>query len=169
MKCFTNIAIAAMAGLALASPAKQPCCLTKSDVTTITNNYADLIGDFTADKALAYLTPDFQDTSDSINVLSGIPLGSVTFPSRDIFIQAQSQLPSVGPLTIKTIHSYTCDVITLTWTQTFGQTPQTVQGIAVIYATKSSNKWLIKKIFTEFNSLTYFQNIGGTTTPPGSS
>ncbi|KAI0020360.1 hypothetical protein F4780DRAFT_742120 [Xylariomycetidae sp. FL0641] len=144
---------------------RGPKCLSSSDSQELADNYADLIGNFSADKADALLTDDFVDISDSINSLAGKPLGSTTFPTKEAFKQGQAALPMI-PLVIKEIDAVTCDTVTLRWTQTFGANNQPVQGISVLFASKQDGEWKLSKILTEFNSLVYLQNLGGNCSSP---
>ncbi|KAH9883464.1 hypothetical protein F4778DRAFT_662572 [Xylariomycetidae sp. FL2044] len=138
-------------------------CLNARDSQNIAASYADLIGNFTAEKAAVLLTDDFTDTSDSINILSNKPLGSVTFPSKQDFIDEQSQLPAI-PLAVTAVDAFTCDTVVLRWTQTFGNTPRPVAGITVLVVKKVDDAWKFQTIFTEFNSIVYLENLGGNCT-----
>ncbi|KAK7920076.1 hypothetical protein PG985_008098 [Apiospora marii] len=140
-------------------------CLTPPAVEEITKNYAKVIGDYSDALADRFLADTFQDTSDSINVLAEIPLGNVTFPTKAAFKAGQSQLPKI-PLVVKSVNAVTCDTIVLRWTQTFGKPANPVQGISILVNIFEKNAWKLKTLYTEFNSLTYFQNTGGKTTPP---
>ncbi|KAK8863448.1 hypothetical protein PGQ11_009683 [Apiospora arundinis] len=142
-------------------------CLTPDAVDKITKKYAQAIGNYTEALADSFLTSDFTDTSDSINVLAGIPLGSTTFPTKDAFKQGQSQLPKI-PLVVKSVNAVTCDTVVLRWTQTFGNPadPKPAQGISILVLVHKDGDWKLKTLFTEFNSLTYFTNTGGSCTPP---
>lgn len=62
----------------------------------------------------------------------------------------------------------TCDTIVIRWTQQFGQANQLVAGISVLVLECNGGKWQLKTLFVEFNSLSYFLDIGGTITPPSS-
>ncbi|CAJ2510656.1 Uu.00g062810.m01.CDS01 [Anthostomella pinea] len=147
-------------------------CLTRQEGLNITAKYADLIGAFTVEKAEALLSDDFSDTSDSINTLSGKPLGSATFPTKDDFIREQSNFPAI-PLDVKSVDAITCDTVVLRWTQTFGESAQPVAGMTVLVAFKGGDDdddddWKLKTVYTEFNSLIYLHDIGGNYTLPAS-
>jgi hypothetical protein len=146
----------------------QNWCLDAKDGQKLAARYADLIGAFTASKAQALLTSDFSETSNSINALSGKPLASVTFPSKQDFIDEQLQQPSI-PLNITSIDAITCDTVTLRWTQTLGTPVKPVAGIAVLVAKMESDDWRLKTIYQEFNSMVYVQDIGGICTLPRTS
>ncbi|KAK8093506.1 hypothetical protein PG997_000191 [Apiospora hydei] len=132
-------------------------CLTQPAVKEITDNYAQVIGNYTEALADKFIADDFTDT--------------VTFPSKAAFKAGQSQLPKI-PLVVKSVNAVTCDTIVLRWTQTFGNPAQPAQGISILVNAFESNKgekekgWKLKTLYTEFNSLTYFTNTGGSCTPP---
>jgi hypothetical protein len=57
------------------------------------------------DADAVYLADEFRDTSDSINILAGIPLGSATFPTKDAFLyHMQTQARFALPLLFLSIH-----------------------------------------------------------------
>lgn len=129
-------------------------CLDRRAVNETKTNYAEVIGNYTPELADRFLSDAFQDTSDSINVLAGNPLGSVTFPNKAAFKAGQSQLPKI-PLVVKSVDAVTCDTIVLRWTQTFGNPakPEPVQGISILVTAFEKGAWKLKTLYTEFNSL----------------
>lgn len=58
-------------------------------VAQLVVDYANLIGDYSDALGESYLADDFTDTSGSINALAGLPLDSVTFPSKAAFMANQ--------------------------------------------------------------------------------
>lgn len=58
-------------------------------VALLVAEYAQLIGNYTDALGESYLADDFTDTSGSINSLAGLPLDSVTFPSKAAFMANQ--------------------------------------------------------------------------------
>ncbi|KAH7028097.1 uncharacterized protein B0I36DRAFT_365211 [Microdochium trichocladiopsis] len=173
MKFTLTIVSAILAAVAMASPsvprgdgdsvsdASYGDCLTAAGAKKVANNYASLIGQYTEAKAQNLLHSGFSETSDSINVLSKKPLGSVTFPTKAAFIAELNKFP-VFPLSITSIEAYTCDTVVVRWTQTFGRTkPQPAAGISSLRMKKTKDGWKFYRIFTEFNSITYYQNMGG--------
>jgi hypothetical protein len=77
-------------------------CLCQDDIDTLVDAYRRMLSRWD-DTDAKYLADTFVDTSDSINILAGIPLGSPTFPSKEAFIDHQhvqvtsspsSQLPT---------------------------------------------------------------------------
>ena len=71
-------------------------------------------------------------------------------------------MPRIGLISITSIEAYTCDTVIVCWTQTFQKQPKTVAGIASLRMKKTKDGWKFYKIFTEFDTVTYYQNIGGT-------
>lgn len=65
----------------------------QSAVDFIVNDYASLIGDYSDALGNSFLADDFTDTSGSINALAGLPLDSVTFPSKAAFQANQVCFP----------------------------------------------------------------------------
>lgn len=138
-------------------------------VKALVNDYAQLIGNFTEALGDAFLADKgFTDTSASINVLSGLPLDAVTFDSKAAFIASQETQPAI-PLVISDISAVSCNTVVVRWTQTFGADPQPVAGISILDFVCEEGTWKLQTIYAEFNSLVYFENIGGTVTPPSSS
>ncbi|KAL9108598.1 MAG: hypothetical protein Q9227_006684 [Pyrenula ochraceoflavens] len=149
-------------GLVKAAPSPQgtssgtTTCLTDSDASDIIARFSSLLTDFNETVADNLLVDDgFTDTSDSVNFLAGQPLGSVTFPSKQAFIQgagSQANLPSVD--TLNSWH--TCDIIV--WRFRANLTPNPSVGIDVWEV--DVDKKQIKTIYAEFNSATWAQDIG---------
>ncbi|KAK5051619.1 hypothetical protein LTR84_003271 [Exophiala bonariae] len=71
------------------------------------------------------LNDKFQDISDSINFMAGIPLGSITFPSKGAFDAGQGSQPEV---TVKTLNLWH-DCTTITWRWVITSTTFPVVGI----------------------------------------
>ncbi|KAI8625102.1 hypothetical protein F5Y19DRAFT_479976 [Xylariaceae sp. FL1651] len=152
--------------LVMAAATSRSWCMDPKDGQKLASRYADLIGAFTPEKAEVLLADDFTDTSDSINTLSSKPLGSVTFPSKQDFIREQSQQPII-PLNITSVDATTCDTVVLRWTQEFGAISKPVAGISVLVACMQDDDWRIKAVHTEFNSVIYWQDMGGLCSMPG--
>jgi hypothetical protein len=141
--------------------------LTPAAAEQVVSQYSQLIGNYSDALAESFLADSFTDTSDSINVLTNAPLGSVTFPSKQVFMSVQAGQPKT-PLVVQSVNAVTSDTIVLRWTQTFGAANQPVAGISILVVEWNNGVWQLKTIYTEFNSLTYFTNIGGSVTPPPS-
>lgn len=175
---FTVAAIPALgASLAMAAPPLLPVlddaslilaarsvgdCLSDSTARQVAADYASLIGAYTDAKANAMLTDDFSEMSDSINIIAHKPLGSVTFPTKKAFMNEVVHQPAI-PVDVTSIDAYSCNVVSLRWTQTFGppSNPKPAAGISTLFMKKVGDQWRFQKIFTEFNSITYFMNSGG--------
>lgn len=171
MKFYATVVPAILVSLATASPIGNIIdlispCLTSTSIKQAATDYSSLIGAYTDKLAGKVLHPEFTHTSDSINILSGRPLGSVTFASKQAFMSEQAHSSSI-PLAVTSIEAYTCNTLVMKWTQTFGQSPQTVTGLAVLDLKKDKDGWKFYRLKVEFNSLTYLTNIGGTVTMPG--
>jgi hypothetical protein len=84
-------------------PYKTPCLLPH-DVEELVDAYDRIISAWN-DADAVYLADEFRDTSDSINILAGIPLGSATFPTKDAFLyHMQTQARFALPLLFLSIH-----------------------------------------------------------------
>lgn len=135
-------------------------------VAALVDNYAQVVGNYSEALAQSFLFADFKDTSDSINVLAGIPLGSTTFPSKQAFMASQATQPKI-PVVVNGTYAVTRDTVVIRYTQTFGA-GSVVAGIAILgfACDQSDRQWKLKEINTEFNSLVYFKNIGGSCVGP---
>ena len=92
---FKPLALLSLTALGLATPLdhtgtaleiRHSPCLNHGDVDKLVDAYKRIISNWN-DADAKYLASDFRDTSDSINILAGIPLGSATFPSKDAFLE----------------------------------------------------------------------------------
>lgn len=68
--------------------ARHTPCLHPDDVDVLINAYVRMLSKWN-DTDAKYLADSFRDTSDSINILAGIPLGNPTFPTKQAFIDHQ--------------------------------------------------------------------------------
>lgn len=142
--------------------------------TTIVNDFVSLLTAFNVDVAKNLLAPTFTDTSDSINFLAGLPLGSVTFPSPAAFIAGQGAQPPIS-LQVLNIDAITHEGhIVFRWVANVGGSLE-VKGINVLYAIQSGKDdtvgpsgWQLNTVFSEFNSAAWFIDIGGSLVPPSS-
>lgn len=134
--------------------------------TALVDNYAQVVGNYSEALAQFFLSEDFKDTSDSINVFAGMPLGTVTFPSKQAFMDSQATQPKI-PVAVTGTYAVTQDTVVVRYTQTFGA-GKVVAGIAILgfACDQSDRQWKLKEINTEFNSLVYLENIGGSCTRP---
>lgn len=137
-------------------------------VITLVNDYAQLIGNYTPALGQRFLSDTgFNDTSDSINALASLPLGSTTFASKAAFLANQASQAKI-PLVVTSVNAVTCDTVVLRWTQTFGEADLPAAGISILGFVCEGGEWKLKTLYTEFNSLVYFQDVGGSCTPPSS-
>lgn len=143
-------------------------------VTTLVNNYAQLIGNYTPALGQRFLADTgFTDTSDSINALANLTLGSTTFNSKAAFLANQATQPRV-PLLVTSVNAVTCDTVVVRWTQVVpGGVGLPVAGISILGfvcedGEEKEDEWQLKTLYTEFNSLVYFRDVGGSCTGPPS-
>ncbi|KIX08206.1 uncharacterized protein Z518_02862 [Rhinocladiella mackenziei CBS 650.93] len=149
-------------------------CIPYNTAVEIVDQFVSTLTNFDTNVATNLLAPSFTDTSDSINFLAGIPLGSVTFPSPAAYIAGQGTQPPIG-LDILNIDAVTCDgVIVFRWQAYVGIQVGPVKGITVLYAVQSGSDcdvvgptgYQLGKLYSEFNSAVWTLDIGGTCTPP---
>lgn len=139
-------------------------CLTAGSASCLVDGFASLLTAYTNATANSLLANSFTDTSDSINFLGGYPLGSTTFPSKTAFELGQGSQPAIG-FKVLNIDAVTCNVIAFRWEAILG-TSSPVKGIDILYAANNGGNWQITSVFSEFNSATWVQEIGGTCTTP---
>lgn len=167
----TIIAAAAFAIGAIATPqlVKKDCndtCMTYDQATVVGNNFKTLIAAYSDELANSVLASDFQDYSDSVITLidSGctgpVDLGTATFDSLASFEAGQGSQPAI-PFTILNLWYACTGPVVIRWQST--QTPETVTGNIVLETERSSNSsepWLIKTVYSEFNSGAWLVNLG---------
>lgn len=150
-------------GSSTASPPACPRALPQDPqtVATLVDKYSQVVGNYSDALASSFLAEGFTDVSDSINALAGLPLGNVTFPSKQAFMASQESQPKI-PLVVTGTHAVTHDTVVIRYTQTFGAANLPVAGISILeFVCGEGGQWKLKTIWTEFNSLVYFQDIGG--------
>jgi len=177
MRLLSLLAPASLIGLAAAlpSPSKRgEECLPYGTAVQLVNAFVSTLTNFEASVAENLLAPNFTDTSDSINFLAGIPLGSVTFPSAEAFIEGQGSQAAIG-LQVLNIDAVTCDgVIVFRWIAEVAEQIDSVKGIDILYAVKSGpdcytvgpTGYQLDAVYSEFNSAAWVLDIGGTCAPP---
>ncbi|KAK3375546.1 hypothetical protein B0T24DRAFT_202946 [Lasiosphaeria ovina] len=166
---FSLAAVTTSAAAAVKSdnPRSQQSCLCSNTVDTLLSAYVRILSEPKwNDTEAKYLADSFRDTSDSINILAGIPLGSVTFPSKQALIAHETSAPDNLPIKITSIGPYDCTSVSFIWSATFGA-GNPVRGITILGATKAAGWWQIASIDMEMNSCAFARNIGGTCVPPG--
>jgi len=176
MRVSSALAFAAtlLAGSAVANSWAQPrdsFCLCDSDADQIAQDFADLISNFNATFANEVLADDYTDQSDSVNTLidatgGNIPLGALTFKTKQDFITASASQPPVPFTILQTWH--TCDTVIIRWvahppTSKTTITEEQVQGFDALIVEPSSNgfqPYQIKTTYGEFNSGAWLHDIG---------
>lgn len=178
---FTTLLAAVSLTASVALAKTIPACLSDSDAQDLVNGFVQLIGAFTVDLADKILSPDFTDTSSSINFLEAsigaIPggvtattLSGTTFQNRADFITAQQSQPSVTLVPLEIFHG--CSLITWRW-KTSSLTPDTVYGINVMTVAPvggsacTAPTFQIETNFSEFNAGAWLiDQFSGTCAPP---
>lgn len=144
----------------------EPLESSTATVNTLVNDYAQLIGNYTPALGERFLSnTSFTDTSGSINALANLTLQSTTFPSKAAFLANQATQPKV-PLVVKSVNAVTCDTIVLRWTQSFGEANLPIAGISILGFVCEGGEWTLQTIYTEFNTLVYIEDAGGSCTAP---
>ena len=87
-------AVAAMASplIAREEDCDETPCMTYDQASTVANNFGSLISNYSNASAIAYLTPDFTDYSDSVSELinGGCPDGPQTVRSSHTCIAVRT-------------------------------------------------------------------------------
>ncbi|KAI1610654.1 hypothetical protein EDD37DRAFT_644362 [Exophiala viscosa] len=175
MKSFATIAAAAaLVSSAAALPfgwgdwtgPNPATCMDNATATYLVAAFGSLISDYNATVANAILADDLVDWSDSINELTGAALGTATFPTKAAFEEGQGSQEAV-PWETVAIEAYTCDTIAFRWIVPLP--PNTIKGNTILKTENSAGQadtWQIKTIYTEFNSIAWLEDIGGSVTYP---
>lgn len=154
---------------ALAAPWSGPGsnCISYADAESIVSQFSYSLGlpgnDSAAYNAalVAIALPTYQEISDSIDMLAGMPLGSVTFASRTA--DEANHTASEAIFERETLNLYVvCNVITWRWEFSLFQGALPLQGIN-IFVTEGG---LLDTTYIEFNSLPWAIDVGYTVTPP---
>lgn len=83
-------------------------------------------------------------------------------------VSHQATQPAI-PLVVTAVSAVTRDTVVIRWTQTFGKDLQ-VAGISILgfacgqASGGTGSTWQLETLYTEFNSLAYYQDIGGSCT-----
>jgi len=152
----------------ISSPTPSSLCLTNSTAAYLVNGYASLLTAYTNATAEALLSSDFSDTSDSINWLAGIPLGSATFATKADFEAGQGTQPAIG-FTVDHMF-YSCSEVAFRWTATVAYQTWPVKGINMFTATNLNNSasgWQVQSMYSEFDVGAWEVDIGRTCSPQG--
>ncbi|USW47324.1 hypothetical protein Slin15195_G006430 [Septoria linicola] len=147
-------------------PGRSTACLSDKEAQAVATNFKNLIANYSNELANASLTTDFVDYSDSVIELinngcsnSPVALGTATFASRASFEAGQGAQPAIPFQQLNIWHN--CNTVTIRWLSSGpGQEPQQVTGIIVLETVRKSGKWLIKTVYSEFNSGAWLVNLG---------
>ncbi|KAF2718378.1 hypothetical protein K431DRAFT_287661 [Polychaeton citri CBS 116435] len=159
--------IASLAASALAIPFK---CMSDSDAQGVSDNFKELIANYSDELADAALTTDFTDYSSSVNTLinngtagepGDIPLLSPTFSSLEQFKAGQSAQPPIPFDQLNIWHS--CDTVIIRW---YSNMDVPVPGIIVMETcpAPAGNQfpYQISTVYSEFNSGAWLLDLGYT-------
>ncbi|KAI5365318.1 hypothetical protein Slin15195_G048520 [Septoria linicola] len=169
----TLLAVAGLLSLAVAAPpgpgaaniaGRQQPCLDDGSAQRIAENFRTLITNYSNQSAAAFLTVDFLDYSDGVNILinKGCPngpqaLGSPTFSSLEEFQAGQGSQVNIPFEILNVWHG--CDFVTMRWRSSAPeandiQPQQPVTGIVVLEVCQggSPEPWVIDTVYSEFNS-----------------
>lgn len=172
------IAAGLFAVAALANPMNvarsEPCdddappCMTYDQASVVAQNFRQSIKNYSNESTIEHFTEDFVDYSSSVNTLidggctGPVDLNSATFTGREDFMAGQGSQPTI-PFKILNLY-HTCDTVIIRWrSQGPGQSPEPVTGIIVIeaeYQKSKTDPWLIKTVYSEFNSGAWLVNLG---------
>ncbi|KAF2768738.1 hypothetical protein EJ03DRAFT_114268 [Teratosphaeria nubilosa] len=165
-----TIAAATLALGAIATPqlVEKDCndtCMTYDQATKVANNFKTLISAYSNDYANQYLTEDYNDYSDSVTTLidSGCQgpetLGAVTFDSRAAFEAGQGSQPDIPFELLNMWYACTGPVV-VRWRTALS--PEFVTGNIVMETERGngSEPWLIKTVYSEFNSGAWLVDLG---------
>jgi len=169
MKSFLALAVPALMAIgAIASPCKPPpFCLTDDQAATVYNGFMDILTnpDRQAANATAQvlIAENYNETSDSINILAGFPLGSVTFAGKTEFIDGVVLAPAIsGMSTLMSFHD--CTHVAWHWIVTgLGKETYEVKGTNLFTVAPSLQ---VTDDQIEFNSIAWGGDTGYTTTNP---
>ena len=147
--------------------------MNADEAQQVADNFKLLLTDYSVDLANKVMTSDVVDYSDSVDFLikkSGVgtpvPYGTPVFSSRADFEAGQGTQPDI-PFQQQQIW-HTCKTVMFRWQSP--QTPNLVTGIVVIETEKapagSEECYLMKTIYSEFNSGGWLENAGTLTFTP---
>ncbi|KAK3050855.1 hypothetical protein LTR09_007933 [Extremus antarcticus] len=171
---FAVAALASPVNVARGSDA-EPCddnappCMTYPQAQVVAQNFRQSIKNYSNESTIQHFTEDFVDYSASVNTLINggctgpVDLNAATFTGRENFMAGQGSQPAI-PFKILNLY-HTCDTVIIRWrSQGPGQEPEPVTGIIVIEAEYQANDttdpWLIKTVYSEFNSGAWLVNLG---------
>jgi len=162
--------LTAFAAGALATPFGPPSwwhprptstCLTDAAATSLATAFQSMLTnpDRNAANATgqAILADSFNETSDSILSLEGQPLGTVTFPGKQFYLNNVVHAPPIPAInTIDIVHD--CTKIVWYWVaEGLGNSKYPVKGFNLLYTTNAGTQ--ISDNYVEFNSLAWGADI----------
>jgi len=152
------------------SAAASTCVVDDAKATILVTNFMDLLQHTSYngtqgppgqgyDQAVsdATLSPTFSDISDSINFMAGVPLGSVSFASKQAFDIGQGHnQPEVTISALNIWHD--CNSVTWRW-RLFAPIPNALPVTGINYMI-INNDGLIEKNYAEFDNGAWLQSFG---------
>ncbi|SPO03009.1 uncharacterized protein DNG_05690 [Cephalotrichum gorgonifer] len=150
-------------------PVPEPAperCMTREEADHIVDVYAQSITAFDEELLETYLTDDFVDISDSINMFIHQPLGGPTFDTKPDFIEKQ-RLGLHFPVDVLSVDAYDCASVALQWVSYFGQADLPAKGLTILKVAWEDERWKMSHIIVEFNALVWLVNMGGSYTWAG--
>jgi hypothetical protein len=176
-KMFALSALAAVG--ALAAPLEQRAastCMCEADAIQVAKNFGDLISNYSDELAIAALTPDFQDWSESVNTLinecptgadsTTVALtGTPTFATRKAFMAGQGAQPAINFEQLNMW--YSCNQVTIRWQTTNTVpaqfNPKPVVGVISAVTQKahkgSEYAYKINTVYSEFDAGAWLENL----------
>jgi hypothetical protein len=103
-------------------------CLNPRSAQYIITSFISLLTNYTNTTADTMLTDDVVDTSDSINWLSGQPLGGVTFANKLAFELGQGSQPAIG-VEVLGVDAVGCGTVVFRWAASIAPRLEKVKGI----------------------------------------
>lgn len=145
--------------------AQKVTCLTSDTANSLISGFSKLLTNYDNKTADALLASDFTDTSDSINIIAGYPLGSVTFPSKAAFKAGQGSQPPIG-FTVLSVDEIDCTKVGFRWeaVPNLALPNMKVKGINSFVASNlngTAQGWQLKTMYSEFNSCQWVLAYGG--------
>ncbi|KIX06761.1 uncharacterized protein Z518_04737 [Rhinocladiella mackenziei CBS 650.93] len=136
-------------------------CLEQSDAEDIIDEFISILehSDIIEANATAQalLSDDFYEESDSINILSGEPLGSLTFAGKQSYISNVLNAPSIEDVsTIKAMPAG-CRNVLWYWTMNIGSEKIPITGMNLMEI--NDEKQIVNQ-FVEFNSIAWALDVG---------
>jgi hypothetical protein len=170
---FTSITVAmGLASSALASPVNRRGygCLSHSFAETIVSEYASILSHTNSDlgtpnaTAQAILSDNYEEISDSILSLEGLPLGGVTFAGKQLYIASTLGGPPVMGINTIEVLVAGCDKVLWYWNFLgIGSAVYEIRGFNLFTITTEGQ---IGKANLEFNSFAWALDTGYNITFP---